>query len=96
MAAPLGNKHAAKDRYVRKALLDVAAEFSPDPTKPELAFQSVARVVWNFALGGERWAIEFLRDTMDGKPKQQMDVDYQGPPILTGMTVTLVKPEDAR
>lgn len=34
---------------------------------------------------GERWALEFLRDTLDGKPKQQLEVhgDEDNPAVFS-------------
>lgn len=100
--APYGNKNAAKDRYVRKALLE-AAEMM-DATQRDVPvgdarvqMLALALKVWGIAMNdGERWAIEFIRDTVDGKPKQQTELTGEdGAPLLTGITVSLVKATNA-
>lgn len=37
--------------------------------------RKVAIKVWDLAEDGERWAVEFIRDTLDGKPVQAVQTD---------------------
>lgn len=41
---------------------------------------------------GERWAVEFVRDTLDGKPKQQTEISGPGgSAVPLSVTVNLVE-----
>ncbi len=92
--APLGNKNAAKDRHLRQALLEAAAKRANGDQS--VSMLELAMAVWEEAITNrERWAFEFIRDTVDGKPKQQMEVSGEdGAPLLTAINVNLVKPSD--
>ncbi len=67
--APKGSENAAKRRLfehtVRRALVQ----------DDGVRLRQAAETLLNLAAGGERWAVECLRDTLDGKPKQAIDID---------------------
>jgi len=83
-----GNQAAQKSRFV--ADLIWRAHLQSEGKRA----RAMAENVWDLAEKGERWAVEFIRDTLDGKPKQQ--IEQSGPdggPIAHSMTVELVKSE---
>lgn len=70
------------ERFVTEALvMEMKSRADDGDTK---GMRGVARKIWDLAELGERWAAEFIRDTLDGKPTQQVD-----------MNMTLVNQEDA-
>ena len=76
MAAAPGNKNAAKGRefeqQMRRAIL------RDDYARVR---QGIEKVL-DLAAAGERWALEMIRDTMDGRPKQQTEISGpEGGPV---------------
>lgn len=69
MAAPLGNKNGAKSRVFEQTLR--RAILQDDGVRVRAA----AEKVLTLASEGERWAVECLRDTLDGKPAQSVAID---------------------
>lgn len=63
MAAPVGNKYAAKARIFYREMMKVGDE------NPLLIRAMVENVMRN-AAAGDLEAIKFVRDTLDGKPAQ--------------------------
>lgn len=67
--APKGSENAAKRRLfehtVRRALTQ----------DDGVRLRQAAETLLDLAANGERWAVECLRDTLDGKPKQSVDID---------------------
>lgn len=67
--APKQNDNAGKRRLfehtVRRAL-------TQDDGK---RLRQAAETLLDLAANGERWAVECLRDTLDGRPKQSVDID---------------------
>lgn len=41
----------------------------------------IADKVVQLAQDGERWAVEFVRDTLDGKPAQNIELDSEAGPV---------------
>lgn len=80
MGAPVGNRFAAKARQFYNALMLVCEE-NPDWLK------IAATHVMEKAKDGDLDAIIFVRDTLDGKPKQAVDVgsDPDRPAIVKGV-----------
>lgn len=78
------------DRRVRRALLLEAERIGAEAARSAggdsitgkhaemLAFARLANTVWATALAGERWAVEFVRDSIDGRPHQSHSVDGDG------------------
>lgn len=71
VGAPIGNKNAAKDRRVRKTLVEILEE-SPD----QLRAMCIAQIAK--AIEGDTQAFKEIRDTIDGKPAQQVTIDGDG------------------
>lgn len=80
-----GNQAAAKGRKVEK-LIERALLQEDDRRLRE----GVEKLLDNVAQG-ERWALEFVRDSIDGKPKQQVVGSGEDGEFITKMIVELVK-----
>lgn len=66
-----GNRNAAKDRQVRKTLVELLTE---DPNRlREMCMQQIAK-----AMMGDTQAFKEIRDTIDGKPAQNLTIDGDG------------------
>lgn len=80
----LGNANSGRKRnsYVTEAL--VIEMKSREESGDKAGIRALAVKVWDLAESGERWAAEYIRDTIDGKPLQQ----------IAGI-LTLVSQEDA-
>lgn len=75
--APEGNQNAAKSRVFHDAMRKacVQDDFKRIRQGVEAALDKAAE--------GERWALELVRDTLDGKPKQQVEVAGEdGGPLM--------------
>lgn len=66
MAAPIGNKNAAKSRLFEQALHRAIAQDSGE------RIRKTAEHLLNKAAEGEIWAVQMLADRLDGKPSQQI------------------------
>lgn len=66
MAAPIGNKNAAKSRLFEQALHRAIAQDSGD------RIRRAAETLLDKAAEGEIWAIQMLADRLDGKPTQMV------------------------
>ena len=90
MAAPEGNENAKKGKIfydaMRKAL--VQDDFKRLRDGIDQCLTKAAE--------GERWALELVRDTMDGKPKQQVEVagEEGGPVAFELIRRVVVKADD--
>ena len=81
MGAPLGNQNASKGKMVYDALRKAIVQ---NPNKLEDGIEKVLSAFQD----GEPWAAQFVRDTLDGKPAQSIDVGGQPDnPIRTSLTV---------
>jgi hypothetical protein len=72
MAAPKGNQFAAKSKMFERQL---HAAFARDDYA---ALRRIAEKTIEIAETGESWAVTFIRDTLDGKPKQQTEITGEG------------------
>ena len=82
MGAPAGNQNAAKSKLVHDALRKLAVQEDYKRLN-----KGLERVMDAFE-AGEPWAAQFVRDTLDGKPAQSIDVGGQPDnPIRTSLTV---------
>lgn len=65
VGAPLGNTNGAKSRVFEQALKRAALR--EDWKRLHAGIEKV----WDAVEQGDRWAMEFVRDTLDGKPKPE-------------------------
>lgn len=68
-----GNSNSGRKRnsFVQDALIIEMKARDADGDKRGV--RAVAVKIWDLAETGERWAAEFLRDTIDGKPVQAVE-----------------------
>lgn len=66
MAAPTGNKNAAKGKAWFDALRKQCVQRG--------ALDEIAKIVVDKALEGERWAVEEVANRFDGKPAQSVEL----------------------
>jgi hypothetical protein len=64
-----GNKNAQKRKIFEGAVRRAIA--GDDGAR----LREAAETLLTLAAGGERWAVECLRDTLDGRPRQQLSLD---------------------
>jgi hypothetical protein len=69
VGAPIGNQNGAKSRRFEQA---VERALLADDGK---RLRAAAEKLLDLAAEGEKWAVEILRDTLDGKPSQSVSVD---------------------
>lgn len=65
------NSGRRKNTFIEDAILMEMKQREKDKDKAGVRKLSVK--VWDLAEAGERWAVEFLRDTLDGKPMQRVE-----------------------
>jgi hypothetical protein len=86
--APLGNNNAAKGKMFYDQLRKIAVQ---EPTK----LREVAEGLFEAARAMEPWAVKELIDRLDGKAVQQTELTgAEGAPLLQGIQVTFVKPNE--
>lgn len=76
------NSGRHKKTFITDALLlEVKAREKDGDNK---GLRKMAVAILDLAENGERWAAEYLRDTLDGKPAQRVEVagDPDGAPIM--------------
>lgn len=88
MAAPLGNSNAVKGKMfydkLRKCLVQ----------QPQRLDKIVDQLVMQAELG-EAWAVKEVIDRLDGKAVQTTQMENaDGTPLLSGITVSFVRPTD--
>jgi hypothetical protein len=99
-----GNSNSGRRRntFVTDALVIEMKDREKDGDKRGM--RAVAVKIWDEAEKGERWAAEFIRDTIDGKPVQAVegDIDLGVKDTLGELLVriaqgggALVKPDDS-
>lgn len=85
MAAEIGNDYAAKGRRVEK-LIERALKQEDDKRLRE----GVEKLL-DAVSEGERWALEFVTDRLDGKARQSVDVGGQSDnPLVTEIVLKVV------
>jgi hypothetical protein len=81
-----GNTNSQRPRVVYKALMRAVAQSDGEQIR-----SGVERILELFGQG-DRWAAEFVRDTLDGKPKQQTEISGpDGEPIPVKGVVEFVR-----
>lgn len=83
MGAPLGNQNwkAREQRRLVTSALEreiVQFESAPRGIKAGEAASKLARNIVEMALDGDKWAIEFICDRTEGKPKQSTAYEHSG------------------
>ena len=73
MAAPAGNKNAAKSRMFEQALIREIKQRDLKDGDGETLRKIADRLI-DMALEGQVPAFKEMRDTVDGKPPQQIDM----------------------
>lgn len=76
MAAPIGNKNAAKGRLFEQALMREIKQRDITAGDGETLRQIAAKWV-DAALRGDIPTGEKIRDTIDGKPQQRIDIEQR-------------------
>ena len=83
-----GNQNAAKSRMFYDKLRLVLTQ---EPHR----LRAIADTLVRKAEEGEPWAVKEIMDRMDGKAHQAVSVENaDGSPLLSGIQVTFVKPND--
>lgn len=81
-----GNKAAAKGRRVEKLI--ERALLQEDDKRLREGVEKLLDAVSE----GERWALEFVTDRLDGKPRQAVDVGGQADnPLVTELVVKVIE-----
>jgi hypothetical protein len=86
-----GNKLGRKRRKFEQAIDRAILSDNGD------RLRAAAEKIVDLASQGERWACEFLRDTLDGKPAQQIvATDTEGRSLAIGLVayVAELRPDD--
>jgi len=88
MAAPIGNTNAVKGKMFYDKLRKVLVQ---EPHRLE----SIVNQLITQAETGEAWAVKEVIDRLDGKAVQTTEMqNSDGTPILSGIQVMFVKPQD--
>ena len=86
MAAEIGNEYASKGRRVEK-LIERALKQEDDKR-----LRAGVEKLLDAVSEGERWALEFVTDRLDGKPRQAVDVGGQADnPLVTELVVKVIE-----
>ena len=72
MGAPAGNKNAAKSRMFEQSLIREIKQRDSNDGEGE-TLRKIASKLVEAAMNGEQQAIRDVRDTLDGKPRQQIE-----------------------
>lgn len=95
MAAPAGNSNAAKSRLFEQAVIREIKQRDIKDGEGETLRKIAARMV-DAAMNGDAQTIRDLRDTLDGKPKQQTELTgADGKDLFAGTVATAETLRDA-
>jgi hypothetical protein len=83
-----GNQAAAKGRKVEKMLERVLLQDDDKRLR-----QGLETVMDMFAVG-ERWAVEYVTDRLDGKAKQTVDANITGELLYSSIERTVIDPKE--
>ncbi len=92
-----GNANSGRKRnqFMTDALLleMKARELDATADNPKGA-RKLAQKIWDLAEGGERWAAEYVRDTIDGKPMQRTELTGpDGENLFDKVEIVFKKPD---
>lgn len=82
MAAEKGNDYAAKGRIVEKMIHRALLQ------EDSLRLRKGVEKLLDQVAEGERWALEFVTDRLDGKPKQAVELSGDGDSPLVMLVQT--------
>jgi hypothetical protein len=89
MAAPIGNTNAVKGKMFYDRLRKTLTQ------EPHRLEKIVGQLITQAEMG-EAWAVKEIIDRLDGKAVQTNQVENtDGSPLLSGIQVMFVKPQDA-
>lgn len=90
-----GNANSGRKRnqYVSDALLVEIKARALDEAGNKRGLRKMAVTIMDAAEAGERWAAEFVRDTVDGKPIQQVNLGDDDNPMTIVARIELVAPQ---
>lgn len=87
MGAPVGNQNAAKSRMFEQALTRAITQ---DDGK---RLRAAAEKLLDLASEGTPWAVQYLADRLDGKPKQSTEMTGEdGGPVKHSLAIEFVNP----
>lgn len=89
MAAPLGNQNAAKSRLFEQSLIREIKQRDIKEGEGETLRKIAAKMI-DAAQGGDLQAAKEVRDTLDGKPKQQTEISGPEGGAIPVTTIELV------
>lgn len=88
MAAEIGNEYASKGRKVEKLINRALVQEDDKRLR-----QGVEKLL-DAVADGERWALEFITDRLDGKATQPTTIgNLDGSPIFSSEVLELVRPK---
>ena len=86
--APVGNTNGVRGQLFKEQLRRV---FAHEPHR----LKNIANMLISKAEEGEPWAVREIMDRIDGKAIQAMTVaNEDGSPLLSGIKIEFVKPND--
>lgn len=92
MAAPLGNRNAAKAKIWEQAIKRALARASGESIDSGL--DRAADKLIEAAFSGEQWALKEVGDRIDGKPAQAMTLSgNEDAPLVVNSLIRLVRPD---
>jgi len=83
----LSNEGIANDPLIPAKL---KKQFLDDGRRDATKLETLLRLVYLYALQGKPWAVQFLADRTEGKPRQPIDVNDDR---VTDITVEIVRPK---
>lgn len=95
MAAPIGNQNAAKSRMFEQALIREIKQRDLKDGEGE-TLRKIASMMIDAAQGGDLQTAKEVRDTLDGKPKQQTELTGAdgGPIQMQPVEQFIIDPHD--
>lgn len=88
MAAPAGNNNAAKSKLFHDAIRKASIQ------EDHARLRQMADALLTKAAEGDIAASMLIRDTLDGKPKQQVEVSGEdGGPVAMSLAVSFKRPD---
>ena len=96
MAAPLGNKNAAKPRIWHQAIMRALETREKSRLDGKKEIDELANRLIDLVAAGDLQALKEFRDRLDGKPAQAIIGDADADPIqVAAIAVKLIKADGA-